>query len=164
MPLFNKIAPQATKRPFTRFRPFELQVNYLPVVLIAFKQIITIVNYWSSCENRETLDKHCNVVIIMILMRFDWLDMTDMQIIYMIIMSCLVRPWGQKYVCKFQGNFKPFLAVQNLFVPTLIRSWFTWNCTRSGHGPGVAQGRRHTGWVLAKYLPQDRNLADLQKA
>ena len=69
MLLFNKIAPQATKRTFARFRPFELQVSDLPVALIAIKEIFTIVNYWLYCEN----GKHCNLVIIMILMRFDCL-------------------------------------------------------------------------------------------
>ena len=42
-------------------------------------------------------------------------------------------------------------------------SWFTWNWTRSGHGPGVAQGRRHTGWVLVKYLPEDKKLVQMYK-
>ena len=59
MPLFNKIAPQATKHSFARFGPFELQVNDLSAVLIAIKQIFTIVNYCLSCESGETLAKPC---------------------------------------------------------------------------------------------------------
>ena len=45
----------------------------------------------------------------------DWYHLQYESMDKRVINQCLTRPWGRKYSCKFQINFKLFLAVQDLF-------------------------------------------------